>query len=101
MITTQKAQVLGAKRFKGEVEGRSYDNCKVRIMLNVPGDAENECGYNVTEVNYGKSDLYHTLKDMKFPFMAELHYELEVKSGRMAMVLKDLNPIQVQQQAGK
>ena len=41
-----KATVIGVKKFKGEVEGNHYDTCKVRLMMRVSPDAENEAGFN-------------------------------------------------------
>lgn len=88
MITTQKAQLIGAKQFKGEVEGNHYDSCTIRLLMSVPTDSDRECGYNVTEMKYGNSNNYHKFSQLQFPVTVELDYELEARSGRMNMSLK-------------
>lgn len=93
MITTQKAQMIGVKQFKGEVEGNSYDSCKIRLLMPVPPESDRECGFNVTEVPYGDSSNYHKFKDLHFPITVELDYELEARSGRMQMSLKAVRPL--------
>lgn len=93
MITTQKAQMIGVKQFKGDVDGNHYDSCKVRLLMPVPSDSERECGYNVTEVQYGNSSNFAAFKDLQFPITVELDYELETRSGRMSMSLKAVRPI--------
>ncbi len=61
----QKGTVIGAKQFKGNIEGRDYDSCKLRVMMAVPEGSENECGLNVVELNYGKSDNYPGLSKQR------------------------------------
>lgn len=86
----QKATLIGAKQFKGEVEGRDYDICKVRILMPVPVDSENEYGLNVTEFNYASSLNYEGLKKYTFPVDCELELEMELKSGKPTLSLKNL-----------
>lgn len=93
MITTQIAKMLGAKQFKGEVDGNLYDSCKIRLLMPVPPESERECGFNVTEVVYGTSANYYKFESLAFPIDVELDYELEARSGRMQMSLKAVRPI--------
>ncbi|SUO93465.1 hypothetical protein [Suttonella ornithocola] len=93
MNTTQKAQLIGVKQFKGDVDGNHYDSCKLRLLMPVPSDSDRECGYNVTEIQYGTSANYHQFKTLQFPVTVELDYELETRSGRINMSLKSVRPI--------
>ena len=86
----QKGTVIGAKQFKGNIEGRDYDSCKLRVMMAVPEGSENECGLNVVELNYGKSDNYPGLSKQRFPFEAELQFDVEIRSGKPVMNLFQL-----------
>lgn len=86
----QKATLIGAKQFKGNIEGRDFDTCKVRVLMAVPSDAENECGLNVTELNYGKSSNYLGLSQYQFPIDCELELDMELKSGKPQLNLKNL-----------
>ena len=50
----QKIRVLGVKGFKGEVEGKRYDSCKVRLEMPVPSRSETEVGNNVVDGDRGR-----------------------------------------------
>ena len=89
----QKGTVIGAKQFKGNIEGRDYDSCKLRVMMAVPEGSENECGLNVVELNYGKSDNYPGLSKQRFPFEAELQFDVEIRSGKPVMNLKGIKVV--------
>lgn len=93
-----KATVIGVKKFKGEVEGNHYDNCKVRIMMRVSPDAENETGFNVVELRYGHSDRYDALARMNFPFEADLVMDTVARAGKLENVLFEVKPVQQQKQ---
>ena len=93
----QRATVVGVKRFKGEVEGNHYDTCKVRVMMRVPPDSENECGFNVIDVRYGHSDRYESLARMNFPFDADLVFESVARNGRMENMLFEIKAVQTKQ----
>ena len=94
MSMIQRATVVGAKKFKGEIDGRSFDTCKVRVLIQVPSESENEAGFNVSEFNYGKSSNYDGLKNFGFPFEADLQLEFELRSGNPQMTLKNLRPVE-------
>jgi len=94
----QRATVVGVKRFKGEVEGNHYDTCKVRIMFRVPPDSENEAGFNVIDVRYGRSEKFEGLARMPFPFEADLQFESVARNGRMENMLFEIKPVQQQKQ---
>lgn len=90
MLTTQKAQIIGVKKFKGDVDGNHYDSCKLRILMPVPKDSEREKGFNVAEVSFGDSSNFEKFSGLSFPVTAELDYLLENRSGKMVMTLADV-----------
>ena len=92
-MLTQKATIIGAKMFRGDVEGNHYDTCKVRVMMPVPLDSQREVGLNVTEMKLGTSEKFETLRRMQFPFEAELVFEFQLVGGRPQPVLHDIKPL--------
>lgn len=78
----QKLRVLGARRFKGEVEGTNYDFTKLRIELPVSRKADNETGTSMVEASYGKSDAYDALLE-QFKFPCECVVDVEMTSKGM------------------
>ena len=92
-MLTQRATIIGAKMFRGDVEGNHYDNTKIRVMMPVPADSHREVGLNVTELKLGTSDKFDALRRMQFPFEADLIFEIQLVSGRPQTVLHDIKPI--------
>ena len=90
----QHGTIIGAKQFKGSVEGKDYDTCKIRVMMAVPVDSDNETGFNVVELNYGKSENFAGLKNAQFPFEAELQFDVQIRSGKPQMQLLGFKAIQ-------
>lgn len=63
----QKYRVLGIKGFKGNVEGQSFDSCKVRLELPVPRNAKNEVGCAEKEASFGDFSNFEKHRGIKFP----------------------------------
>lgn len=72
-------QVLGAKGFKGNVDGTDYDSCKLYVLMDVSDKAGTEVGFNASPLAFGKSDEFHKLKHLTFPLQAELEMKLTTK----------------------
>lgn len=76
-----KAQlmVLGAKSFKGDVEGKPYDSTTLFVVLDVSERNGTSVGQNVVEMKFGKSDEFSKLKSLTFPINADLSLNLTTK----------------------
>jgi len=64
--------ILGARKFNDSVEGTDYDFTKVRVMMPVPDGAENEIGFNVTEMQFGDHKNFDKFEKHTFPLKAKL-----------------------------
>lgn len=96
----QTVTIVGVKKFKGDVEGNHFDNTKLRVLMSVPDNAPNETGFNVTEMAYGDSKNYDSIARMTFPFQAVLHFEMQLKSGRMVPAISKVEPVNKLQEKG-
>ena len=74
-------QVLGVKKFKGEVEGKFYDNTKVVVVMDTSERSGNQLGMDSTEMPYGDSTNFDSLKEKgaRFPCQAEMTVNLTTK----------------------
>lgn len=71
--------VLGAKSFKGDVEGKAYDSTTLFVVMDVSERGGNSVGQNVVEMKFGKSEEFDKLKHLTFPVTAELGLKLTTK----------------------
>ncbi|MBW7902265.1 MAG: hypothetical protein H3C26_12340 [Rhodocyclaceae bacterium] len=74
-----KFQILGAKGFKGEVEGTNYDSTTIYVVMPVSERAGTEKGFNAHPIKFGKSDEFAKMKNLPFPIEAELDLTLTTK----------------------
>lgn len=72
-------QILGAKSFKGDVEGKAYDSTTLFVVMDVSERSGSAVGKNVVEMKFGQSDEFQRLKHLPFPVEAELTLNLTTK----------------------
>jgi len=72
-------QVVGAKAFKGDVEGKHYDSTTLFVLMDVSERSGTAIGQNVVEMKFGTSDELAKLKALPFPVQAELALNLTTK----------------------
>ena len=85
--------VLGAKFFKGDIEGSQHDNTKLFVCMPVPdknSDSYGRAGYDAVDIKFGKADEYQRLKSLPFPIQAELSLKLTTE-GYECIGFKPLN----------
>ena len=90
--------VLGAKSFKGDVEGKSYDSTTLFVVMDVSEKNGTAVGQNVVEMKFGKSDEFSKLNSLPFPIQAELGLNLTTK-GYEVEGFKALSPAKPAAQA--
>lgn len=72
MEVKQTVTILGAKGFKGEVEGTKYDSTTLYVLMDVSERAGTEVGQNVQPMKFGKEEEFQKIKALPFPIQAEL-----------------------------
>lgn len=92
MKFSNKFQVIGAKGFKGTVEGNQYDSTTLYVVMDVSEKNGTEVGYDVQRMKFGKEEEFQKIKSIQFPVMAELEIELTTKGPEVL----SFRPIQAQ-----
>lgn len=92
----QRVIITGAKRSKGEMEGRPYDSTKIYVQTKMNSDGGEMVGFATTEYNWGLSDNFDKISAHKFPMQADVDMELVTSGKGSKIVVLDVNPIQVQ-----
>lgn len=72
-------RVLGAKGFKGNIDGTNYDSTKLYVEMPVSEKNGTEVGFNAVTLPFGKEEEYQKLKHLPFPLQAELTVEVTTK----------------------
>lgn len=72
--------IVGAKQFKGEVEGQNFDHTKVVVLLPFPkARASSNLGFESLEAPFGLSGNFKKFDGRRFPVVCECEYEVTTK----------------------
>ena len=62
-VTTYSATLLGAKQFKGEIDGNKIDSCTVLVASPMPANG-NSVGFTAASMKFGDSHNFEKLKNL-------------------------------------
>ncbi len=88
-----KATVVGAKHFKGEIEGKTFDSTKVFVLTDMDTTNGNAIGQGVAEYNFGDSTNFQRyMRDLAYPCECEMMMEMVTTGKRQTMRIVSLKP---------
>ena len=88
-----QSQIVGVKKFKGDVEGKHYDSCKVLVLNALDSSQDTAMGSSVSEYKFGESANFERFRGQAFPFMAELELSLVTNGRTTSFSLVDFKPL--------
>lgn len=88
-ITQIQATLLGAKKFKGEIDGQKLDSCTVLVATPMPSQTGNAVGFTAASMKFGESDNFKRLENLKFPCAVLATVEMTSTGKGMVAVLRD------------
>lgn len=88
-VITYPATFLGAKKFKGEIDGSKIDSCSVLVATPLPSQSGNAVGFTAAQMKFGESENFDKLAHLNF--LCEVMITVEMTSTGKGMVptLKD------------
>lgn len=88
-VVTYPATFLGAKKFKGEIDGSKIDSCSVLVATPLPGQTGNAVGFTAAQMKFGDSANFDKLVSLKYPCEVMITVEMTSTGKGMVPVLKD------------
>ena len=76
-----QGQIMGVKRFSGQIEGKNFDYCRVIVATPLDTTQGNALGSATTEYDFGASTNFEQFKAHQFPIDANLSVEV-VTNGK-------------------
>ena len=76
-----QGQIMGVKRFSGQIEGKNFDYCRVIVATPLDSTQGNALGSATTEYDFGASTNFEQFKGHQFPIDANLSVEV-VTNGK-------------------
>lgn len=93
-IITQKATILGVKKFQGTVDGKQYDTCTVYMMTDTDVESGNALGYASNEMRFGDSSNFDMFRGKRFPLEVETDTVITTNGKTVKLQLKAVRIIQ-------
>lgn len=88
-----QAQVMGAKKFSGQIDGKNFDYCRIIVVTPMDSTQGNAVGMSANEYDFGPSSNYNRFQQQQFPFEAELTIELVTNGKTQKLKVVDLKAI--------
>ncbi len=88
-IITYSATFLGAKRFKGEIDGSKIDTCSVLVATPLPSQSGNAVGFTAAQMKFGESANFEKLQNLNYPCQVMITVEMTSTGKGMVPTLKD------------
>lgn len=85
--------IVGVTQFKGDIDGRAYDQTKCLVMLPFPSTRGTAIGYDAIGANYGDSRNFDKFKSRDYPLVVDAEYELTT-AGMEILAVKFPAPTQ-------
>ena len=64
---TYPATFLGAKKFKGEIDGSNIDTCSVLVATSLPVQSGNAVGFTAAQMKFGDSKKFLKVRESQIP----------------------------------
>ena len=100
MLFKSTITVLGAKSSKGTFEGKPYDSTTIFYQSDLQ-EGENFAGQVGVSIKWGTSLNFQKVKDLVFPFNADVSMEQVSNGSSQTLILKDLVPEKVSPHVSK
>ncbi len=91
MLFKSTITVLGAKSSKGTFEGKPFDSTTIFYQSDLQ-EGENFAGQVGVSIKWGTSLNFQKVKDLVFPFNADVSMEQVSNGSSQTLILKDLVP---------
>ena len=78
-----QGQIMGVKRFSGQIEGKNFDYCRVIVATPLDSSQGNALGSATAEYDFGASTNFEQFKAHQFPFDANLSIEVVTNASRL------------------
>lgn len=88
-VITYPATFLGAKKFKGEIDGSKIDSCSVLVATPLPSQSGNAVGFTAAQMKFGESENFDKLAHLNFPCEVMITVEMTSTGKGMIPTLKD------------
>lgn len=93
--------VLGAKSFKGMIDGRNFDTTTIFVQTRLDDSQGTAKGFAGAAYQWGGAENFEKIKHNPFPFEAELTMETVTSGNKQKQICVGFKPLQMQKEPVK
>lgn len=93
MQVRTQLDVVGCKKFAGNVEGVAYDSTTVFVLMELDESRDSAKGRAAAEFKFGTSAEFDRLSQLRFPFRADAELEITTTGKQTRQRLLSLSPV--------
>lgn len=86
-------QIVGVKKFSGQIEGKNFDYCRLIVATPLDSSQGNALGSSTTEYDYGQSSNFEQFRNAQFPIDAMLNVEIVTTGKTQKMKVTGFQPV--------
>lgn len=87
-----QGQIMGVKRFSGQIEGKNFDYCRVIVATPLDSTQGNALGSATTEYDFGPSTNFEQFKAHQFPIDANLSVDVVTNGKTQKLKITSFQP---------
>lgn len=101
MSYTTRELILGAKSFKGMIEGRNFDSTTIYVQTRMDDSQGTAKGFAGASYQWGGAENFERIKHLPFPFEAELTMETVTSGNKQKQICTGFKPTQLPKDPAK
>lgn len=90
-------RVTGMKKFKGDIEGKSFDSTTVFVETRMDDRNGNRRGHCTMDFNAGISEVYDRLQAVNLPAEFEVEWDTVTNGNNVHQIIVDIRPHKLNQ----
>lgn len=89
-------RVTGMRKFKGEIEGKSFDSTTVFVETRMDDRNGNRRGHCTMDFNAGTSEVYDRIQAIELPAQFEVEWDTVTNGNNVKQIIVDIRPHKVE-----
>lgn len=90
-------RITGMKKFKGDVDGKTYDSTTVYVETRMDDRRSNRRGHCTMDFNAGPSEVYDRLQSIGLPSDFEVEWDTVTNGNNVQQIIVDIQPHKAEQ----
>lgn len=89
-------RVTGMKKFKGDIDGKTFDSTTVFVETKLDDRKGNRRGHCTMDFNAGTSEVYDRAQVVELPAQFEIEWDTVTNGNNVQQIIVDMRPYKME-----